>query len=784
MFLSGTPFPGQDKLKEWDSLVDALMNGVKSALNGGSLTDTSMYKPISDPVINFYLQNKPWLEPAGSLWSVLGGTLQSVVYSLFTVVASIATMLMRASLYLFQVIPNALMDKNSALHGFFWVILLIAVGLMAVTLVFWAFNYLRGAKTHVFTTMVVNVFTSILMLIGIPFLTVFIGYMLNTYMGPLLGSTNQNSLSMQPLVDNTVDMETWALDGFAHKPFSGDAPVMNNLDAQNAFVPDFTETIDGGQISEINSFAGKMNNVSKSGVNIQNVGDVFKYQVRSGQTDNAAQQSNLYTVTKIDVKGTWGIDAVSTRYKRYKVQNITAILAYAVLILFSTLMSLKIGKAAIGSVLNMIGSIIAVGRDVANAQQAKTMMMDSINTGLGVTLDLLFIWLFPQVLSTWPNAAREYVATLGPVGEVAGPFVYVLTMIMVAWGLFNGSSAVERIFGMDSGLNESVRSGAQWFAVGSMLGSPLAQKMAERRDQKQIDKLMSENQDAKASQENGNGTGLANNGSKGTVDELTENGNSENNTNIDNQGATNSTNEQNNSENSETQNDGDTNTSDNSHNESNNEGSKDVQDGRDGESPANDSEQDSAQPDNTNGQFDNEGRNSNFDPDANAPENSGSGDDFWSSLEDNDPNAGGSDATSQYQDGLVTDAPTNDGRDAAVEGDANDNNDSTTMDNRGGEPSTQANSEREAPGQGQGEVPNNQDIAASDTEQMPQTTASGRTVEHNNQAIQQYQNKMQRRETRHQSTQKARAQRLLMGLQQPDHFQKRSVDNTPDPDVK
>lgn len=493
-----TAFPGNDALKKWDSLLQKFVSGVASAMTGND-ADISMWATKSDKVVNFYLSNQHWLNPNHEALTVVTGWLQNVIYGLLTWLAGITTALLQGSLYLFDVIPQQLMDKNSEFHGLFVAFASISIAMSIVSVIFWTFNYARGAKDHKISALANNMITSLTLMFVLPTLTVFIGWALSTYVSPIIGTTNQGSLAMKPLADNTVDMETWAMDGFQHQPFSKNAPQLNDLNDSDSFIPDFSESVDAGEIAQINSLANQINNksvtpnqagqlgghVSSSSVDIKKVGNVFNYQVVPAPTAEAGQHASRYTISKIDIKGSaFGVGGgmTSVRYKRYRVQNISAILSYLIIIILSVLMSIKVGRSALGAGFNLGAGIMAIGRDVGTTQPAKTMIMEQINTGLVVMIDVLMMWLSASVITSWPKLVADHVASLGSAGTAAWPIVYVLIMALIALAIYSGTGAIQRVFGIEDGLNDSFRSGSMMTAISSFIAGGMFNSVANAKD--------------------------------------------------------------------------------------------------------------------------------------------------------------------------------------------------------------------------------------------------------------------------------------------------------------
>jgi len=529
-----TAFPGDAALTKWDSVLQKFISGIAKAMTGEG-ADTSMWATKSDKMIEFYLSNQQWLNPNHQVLTVVTGWLQNVIYGLLTWLAGIATVLMQGSLYLFQVIPQQLTNNKSEFHALFVWLASISIAMSVVGVIFWTFNYARGANDHKVSVLANNLVTSLVLMFVMPALTVFIGWAMTTYVSPIIGTTTQGSLAMKPLSDNTVDMETWAIDGFQHKPFSQNSPQLNDLNDADSFIPDFSESIDAGEIAQINSLASQVNNksvtpnqvgqtggkVDSSSVDIKKVGNVFNYQVVPAPTAEAGEHASRYTISKMNIKGaTFGVDGglTSVRYKRYRVQNISAIFSYLIIIILSVLMSIKVGRAALGAGFNLAAGILAIGRDVGTTQPAKTMFMEQINTGLVVMVDVLMLWLSASVITSWPKIVADYVASLGGAGIAAWPIVYVLSMALIALAIYSGTGAIQRVFGIEDGLNDSFRSGSMMTAVSSFVAGGMFNSLANAKDTLAMNKRL----DALASDKNDTGRdtqAITNSGDRNVIDD-------------------------------------------------------------------------------------------------------------------------------------------------------------------------------------------------------------------------------------------------------------------------
>ncbi|MBJ7689004.1 hypothetical protein HAU32_08465 [Weissella confusa] len=378
----------------------------------------------------------------------------------------------------------------------------IGVALMALMMTFYVINALRGAKGSHIRSMLINSMTSLFLMLAVPFIATTTGDMMTRFVLPNISTGSTSNLADVPLRDNTLDLATWATDGFQSQPFASKSPNLNGLDKMGINdIPDFTTEMTLPQINQLNKMVSqspfndksKTPNVkdgdqSQDHVDIKNVGNVFQYKLQASPLGDGT-----YTLENLDIKdGTFSF--AKTRYKRYSVQNIPAIAAFAVIIGVGFLLAIKISRTVIMSYAELIGAFLQAGRDVGSSQPMKQAVMKQLNVALAATVDILMLYLFTQMIGTVPNDVANYVAGL-PGGEFARPLAYVVMMAVLGIAAYNGSSVLEKSFGVEAGYQGSANTFGLMTAPGAMLGSFVGAKLANQRLQKRLAELNPEEMD-------------------------------------------------------------------------------------------------------------------------------------------------------------------------------------------------------------------------------------------------------------------------------------------------
>lgn len=488
-------FPGSTSLDKWK---DSWTNWI----SGSGENVGNYYLPgSSDKAINFYYDHQHFFHVLPGWVSSMEGWLQNLIYTSLYRLASLSTLVIQGALYLFTVLPNALMNKASPLHQTVVLLTGVAVGLMSISIMFLALNGLRGGKNNHIKNLLSNAGTSIALMALIPIIAGSIGTFMTTYVIPSISVGSTANLASAPLKDNTLDISTWALDGFQSEPFSSSSPNLNGLgDFGLNDIPDFGETMTAGNINQLNETAksSDYNNQSRTphvdanagqtgqkSTDIMSVGNTFQYRLKASPVGDGK-----YYLENLDVKD--GVLSFSKyRYKRYYVQNFAAIGAYFVIIIVGLLLAFKIMRMVISAYIDLGASALQAGRDAGSSQPMKAAVSKLLNVAMAATLDIVFLNLFISLLSTVPNDVANYVNGL-PGGSVARPIVYLFTYAALGLATYNGSSAMERAFGVESGYNNSVNLLNGLTAPGAFFGAALGSKISAANQKRKLEQAIQE----------------------------------------------------------------------------------------------------------------------------------------------------------------------------------------------------------------------------------------------------------------------------------------------------
>lgn len=492
-------FPGTTELDSWK---DSWSNWISG--NGdkvGKYFTPNGSGNDNNQAINFYYEHQHFFHVLPGWISSLEGWLQNVVYVSLYGLASLSTLVIQGALYLFTVLPNALMNKASPLHQTVVLLTSVAVGLMTISIMFLALNGLRGGKNNQLKNIISNAGTSIALMALIPIIAGVIGNFMTTYVIPSVSVGSTSSLASAPLKDNTLDLSTWALDGFQSEPFSSSSP---NLNALGNFgtndIPDFGETMTAGNINQLNETAksSAYNNKSKTphvdvnagqasqkSTDITSVGNTFQYRIKASPVGDGK-----YYLENLDVKD--GLLSFSKyRYKRYYVQNLSAIGSYFVIIFVGLLMAFKIMRSVISAYVDLGASALQAGRDAGSSQPMKAAISKQLNVAMAATLDIVFLNMFVSLLSSVPNDVANYVNGL-PGGGIARPIAYLFTYAALGLATYNGSSAMEKAFGIESGYNNSTNLLNGLTAPGAFFGAALGSRISAANQKRKLEKAVAE----------------------------------------------------------------------------------------------------------------------------------------------------------------------------------------------------------------------------------------------------------------------------------------------------
>lgn len=488
-------FPGTNKLDPWK---DSWTNWISG--NGEHVGQ--YFEPGGmDKAVNFYYDHQHFFHVLPGWVSSLEGWLQNAIYISLYGLASLSTLVIQGALYLFTILPNALMNKASPLHQTVVMLAAVGVGLMTISLMFLTVNGLRGGKNNQLKNIVSNAGTSIALMALIPFIAGAIGTFMTTYVIPSVSVGSTTSLAAAPLRDNTLDISTWALDGFQSEPFSSSSPNLNGLGNFGVNdIPDFGETMTAGNINQLNQTAkgpaynnksqtphvdSNAGQTSQRSTDITSVGNTFQYRLKASPVGDGK-----YYLENLDVKD--GLLSFSKyRYKRYYVQNLSAIGAYIVIILVGLLLAFKIMRSIISAYVDLGASALQAGRDAGSAQPMKAAVAKQVNVALAATLDIVFLQLFISLLSSVPNDVANYVNGL-PGGSMARPIVYLFTYAALGLATFNGSSVMEKAFGVESGYNNSTNLLNGLTAPGAFFGAALGSRISAANQKRKLEKAIAE----------------------------------------------------------------------------------------------------------------------------------------------------------------------------------------------------------------------------------------------------------------------------------------------------
>lgn len=442
-------------------------NWIKNAWNW--VTGNDHRVSDSNDLIKFYLDRQHWLSPSSNVMNNIMGWAQDAWYGLLHSFATGVEYLIKAALFPVYELPKMLIeDGNSTLHILYFGAVGISFALMGIFAIVAMFGFMGTGQNDELKRKLKNIFgnTSLVLILPLIF------YAGGQFMNNLVGSGSANiGLADTPLKTNTLDMEKWAVDSFASEPFSDENTEYNNLGKNQ--VPDFTEIIDKDDVSALNSIGKEKAKKSFD------IGSVFNYQLDT-IANNDGSNNPKYKLKKLSLKS--GIThTLENSYKRYRVQNIPATGAFLIIIIVGGLMAVKIMRASIGMVGKVVVAPVVAGRDAANSVEGiKGTINDLINGWLGIFMDLFMLQIFSSLIGTLPQKVAGSVDGAG--GFIRG-IVYLLVMGVLAFACFDGSSAIEKQFGMSGGGKGQGgflgRMSAPGVALGALAGSG-ATKLAEK----------------------------------------------------------------------------------------------------------------------------------------------------------------------------------------------------------------------------------------------------------------------------------------------------------------
>ncbi|MCK8627021.1 hypothetical protein [Fructobacillus cardui] len=453
-----SPFPGKG-FSDFDQNIIQWATGDHTTTNG------------DNPLIKFYLDRKDWLQPNTNVINNLLGWIQNIWYGLLHALATGVDYLIQAALFPLYTLPKMLMeDTGSQLHVLYLASVALGAGLMGIYFIMSMIGYMTSAKTDVLKSKTKNIFGNLAMILLLPFIFYMAGSLMNSIVGNSNGSLN---FADTPLQTNTLDLEQWAITDFAQAPFSDGAPTYNKLGQGNE-VPDFTDSIGKSDIEPLDSYG--TDKISHGKIN--HIGSVFNYQLETVPSKTGGVQ---YGLSKIDLDGGF-LKGLGVSYKRYRVQNIPATGAFIIIIVVGFLMAIKIMRASIGMFGKIIVAPVAAGRDGANSVEGiKGTAQDIVNGYLGIFLDLFMLQIFASLIGPLPQSVANQFANAG--GFIKG-IIYLLTMGVLAWACYDGSSAIEKQFGMAGGAKGQGsfmgRMAAPGVALGALAGAG-ATKLNEQR---------------------------------------------------------------------------------------------------------------------------------------------------------------------------------------------------------------------------------------------------------------------------------------------------------------
>lgn len=475
-------FPGIGELKKWD---DSWTNTLKFWSTDGSKSNA--VASTADQVIHFFINNQPYLQADSAILVMMTGFIQNGWYQCLYALAKISSLLITAALAPLYYLPKMLMNSNNPLHVLFYIAVGIGSALIILSILLSLPKYLAGNRdSHVGKSIVNGMFTIGMMFI-LPFIISSAGDFTQNTLKSTLKDPGGSSLAASPMVNNTVDVESWALTGFDKEPFSKNAPLYNELSKADNPIPDFTRTVTKDDISIMNDIATSKRDHSH-GHNIKDVGDTFKYAPVLAPAPNREGKPQ-YSLEKLSLEK--GITHMGDRqYKRFRVQNIAASGSFLVIIIVGVLFSIKIMRSTIGTFMNLISTVIAAGRDAAKGTESiKGPIMEALNSFMAIFIDVFMLFLYTDLSSTLPNQIASNYS-----GLLRG-LVYLLVMGVLALCAFNGTSAMERQFGWTPGVRGQGSFLSAMTAPGAMLGSMLGGAMADKMRHQRMQRALKASED-------------------------------------------------------------------------------------------------------------------------------------------------------------------------------------------------------------------------------------------------------------------------------------------------
>ncbi|WP_419153692.1 hypothetical protein [Weissella viridescens] len=471
-----TSYPGPEKLGKWDdSWTNTLKFWSKDGEKAGSVASTK------DGVINFFISNQPYFQADSAMLVMATGFIQNAWYNMLYGLAWVSNSLIKAALAPLYYLPKMLMDPNSPLHVLYYMCVGFGVSFVILSVLVAIPRLTR--KQGALSGALGNSLFTIGMLFILPFIIATAGEFTQNTLSKSLGS-GTTSMAAAPMVDNTVDVEKWALNGFDKKPFSKGAPLYNNLEKADRPIPDFTSVVDKDDVELINNIA-KKKGITKDGTPVKDVGKVFQYAPKiSPQNDK--EDRPQYSLEKLSLEK--GITHINDKeYKRFRVQNFPATVSYLIIIAVGALFAIKIMRSSIGSYINLLGTVVASGRDAAkSAEPIKKSTMEILNSFVGIFLDVFMLYLFTYLSSTLPNQiASDYSGLLHGL-------IYAMVLGILAIMTYNGSSAIEKQFGMTPGARGQGGIARSLGMPGMMLGSAAAGMIADKQRQKRNENVLND----------------------------------------------------------------------------------------------------------------------------------------------------------------------------------------------------------------------------------------------------------------------------------------------------
>lgn len=457
-----SPFPGSG----FDDFnTDNWLKKAADWLTGNDNVVTS-----SNKLIKFYIDRQDWLHPNSNIINNVEGWIQNVWYGLLHSLATGVEYLIKAALFPLYELPKMLIeDGNSTLHILYFAAVGISFALMGIYAIVSMFGFMGSGQNDELKRKLKNIFGNTSLVLVLPL----IFYAGGQFMNNLVGNGSSNiGLADTPLKTNTLDMEKWGLDEFSTEPFSDGNSSYNQLGKNQ--VPDFSDSIDKDDVTALNKAGAK-----KSGKKTDDVGSVFNYKLDT--ITNTSGTSENYKLDKLSLKSGF-LHALDESYKRYRVQNIPASGAFLIIIIVGGLMSVKIMRASIGMFGKVVVAPVVAGRDAANSVEGvKGTINDLINGWLGIFMDLFMLQIFSSLVGTLPQKVAGSIDGAG--GFIRG-IIYLLVMGVLAFACFDGSSAIEKQFGMSGGGKGQGgflgRMSAPGVALGALAGAG-ATKLAEKR---------------------------------------------------------------------------------------------------------------------------------------------------------------------------------------------------------------------------------------------------------------------------------------------------------------